>query len=488
VLPDLPDQANCRCYAVPDLGMPDYLKKDPAARSAYEKATAALVPDPASYADWWKQASPGERKAAVGARRYHAARDKLGREPRWADFLGPDGKLLSVSEIRGETSAEREQRLRQVKATLEHRQTQFEQVASQGYIVGPDLGPAGDVSPAIVLGGYPQDELLKMLDVGAPSGVEIVAADPQSLGEVSKKLFGRTLSEPELARLAGGLNRSEVLTRLEGEGLRLETIREGVRAVRWVGPDPAGQLKMTLYRTDVPERLRLQGLATRSVARSIQQAAKLGVQWAEATGVRSADEVGYFTFARYGFDAKLPRTWLKTYREDLKQAGLNPRWLRHLMATPDGREFWLVHGTTLDVKMDLRPGSPELFAFAQYLEDRRREGKAMAEARDASGGTRPDEEPILEAAGKNRLWDEITEEDAAILDRIWAENPRTEEDERRAEELHNSIVPGRAPMSPEIREVYEREQAEHEARRKAGLPPRRYRLVGTEWVEITDEG
>ena len=139
VIPDLPDQPNCRCGIVPDLGMPDYIRKDPAARASYEKATADLAPDPASYADWWQQASAKERMTAVGVRRYHAAEKALGRKPGWPDFLDPEGRLLSVERIRGEASEDREQRLRRVKAMLEQRKAQFAQAATGGF-GGP--GPA----------------------------------------------------------------------------------------------------------------------------------------------------------------------------------------------------------------------------------------------------------------------------------------------------------------------------------------------------------
>ena len=32
VIPDLPDAPNCRCMIVPDLGLPEYIRKDPGAR------------------------------------------------------------------------------------------------------------------------------------------------------------------------------------------------------------------------------------------------------------------------------------------------------------------------------------------------------------------------------------------------------------------------------------------------------------------------
>jgi len=133
VIPDLPDAPNCRCGVVPDLGMPEYLRQDPGARAAYEKAAADLVPDPASYADWWQQAGERERMTAVGVRRYHAAEKTLGRKPDWPDLLDPEGKLLSVERIRGEAGEDREQRLRRVSAMLTQRKAQFAQAASGGF-------------------------------------------------------------------------------------------------------------------------------------------------------------------------------------------------------------------------------------------------------------------------------------------------------------------------------------------------------------------
>lgn len=133
VLPDLPDQPNCRCGIVPDLGMPDYIRKDPGARAAYESATGDLVPDPASYADWWQQAGEKERMTAVGVRRYRAAARALGRKPEWPDFLDPEGKLLPVERIRLDGPERREQRLRQVTAMLTQRKLLFQQAAALGY-------------------------------------------------------------------------------------------------------------------------------------------------------------------------------------------------------------------------------------------------------------------------------------------------------------------------------------------------------------------
>ena len=99
-------------------------------------------------------------------------------------------------------------------------------------------------------------------------------------------------------------------------------------------------------------------------------------------GVNGYD-AGYYNMARQGFNAVLPRDWLETHREDLAKLGTAPRQLWDLMDTEEGRKLWRMHGRTLDVRMDLRPGSEGMARMAKYLEERRRGGRAMAESKPA---------------------------------------------------------------------------------------------------------
>mgnify|MGYP003871281769 CR=1 FL=1 len=447
VLPDLPDAPNCRCMTIPVLAMPEEFRGDPAARAAFETAAGRLIPDPASYADWWERAGRKERSTAVGAKRYQAVRDLVGREPEWTDFLGPDGELLSVAALRSETPARRQERKTEVEAILDARRRMFQSVASRGYALGSGTARPEVVAAVPMLrGGYPHPQILDALEMGDPKGVAVIASDRRLVDAFGQELFRRPIEDADLARLAGGLDGADVLASIEGDGLRLEMRRGGVRAVRWIGPDQAGVLKLELIRMDVEDRQQRRGLATRSLARSVQMASRLGARYADATANRGRGQVGYYALARYGFDARLPHAWLAAHGDELAAIGIHPTRISDLMGTEDGRVFWRLHGRTMDVTMDLREGSRELWTFGEYIQQRRREGRMMAESKRRGSGADGDlEYPIYDS--QHGLY--IDEEDEAIWDRIWSMYPPTEEDRRRFDELMAMARPGTRGRLPE---------------------------------------
>lgn len=137
LLPDLPDEPNCRCMTIPVLQTPEVLRDSPAAMEAFLTAAGELVPDPASYSDWWRQATERERMIAVGVKRYQAVRDMLAsgpapRAPEWEDFITPQGKLIPVEKLRAESAEERAARRRRVELVLDQRRRAYQAVASTG--------------------------------------------------------------------------------------------------------------------------------------------------------------------------------------------------------------------------------------------------------------------------------------------------------------------------------------------------------------------
>lgn len=148
LLPDLPDEPNCRCMTIPVLQTPEVLKRNPAALAAFETAAKELIPDPASYRDWWAGASERERMIAVGVKRYQAMRDLLAsepmpREPEWADFIDPKGRLIPKETLQAESPTDRANRRRKVDELLAQRQRAFQVVASTGLPPGPSPPPGG---------------------------------------------------------------------------------------------------------------------------------------------------------------------------------------------------------------------------------------------------------------------------------------------------------------------------------------------------------
>lgn len=441
-LPDLPDEPNCRCMAIPVLSMPEEFKRDPALRAVFETAAGNLIPDPSSYTDWWERAGERERMTAVGMKRYQAVRGRLGREPEWVDFIDAEGKLLPIDKLTSETPAARDERRIEVQTILDARKRMFTAVASRGYPLGTrHARPEAIASIPMLRGGVPHQQIHDALEMGAPRRIVIPQGNRREVDDRLRGLLGQPLSDNEIARLAGALDGADLELHLESGGLKMEMHRGGVRAVRWIGYDDAGVLKLELIRMDVPPDQQRQGLATRSLARSIQQASSLGIQYADATASRHQGMNGYYSLARLGFDAPLPRPWLRVHQADLSRLGLSPRRLSHLMESEEGRKLWRVHGETINVMMDLREGSDDMFRMARYLDERRRGGRAMAEAQEPNKPVYP-------------IYDDqhglcITEEDEAILDKVWAEHPVTPEENRRKEEFYRRIRPGTRQKRPD---------------------------------------
>ena len=135
-LPHLPDEPNCRCWPTPVLRPPAEFENDPAVRSAFQNSAGAGIPDPATYDTWFDRADAGRRKMAVGVRRYNAMVKRFGGERglEWIDFIHPDGKLLTLKQVRDESPADRALRKQWVRLAIDERKRQIQEVATTGFI------------------------------------------------------------------------------------------------------------------------------------------------------------------------------------------------------------------------------------------------------------------------------------------------------------------------------------------------------------------
>jgi len=150
LLPDLPDEPNCRCMTIPVLRPPPELAQNPSAMAAFQTATGQLIPDPASYQQWWQQASEREQMTAVGVKRWQAVRDLLQKEPiprkpEWADFIDPQGRLLPMETLQAESPQERAQRRAKVDLLLAQREVLFQSVVSSGIPFPLQPGQPGNI-------------------------------------------------------------------------------------------------------------------------------------------------------------------------------------------------------------------------------------------------------------------------------------------------------------------------------------------------------
>jgi SPP1 gp7 family putative phage head morphogenesis protein len=113
---------------------------------------------------------------------------------------------------------------------------------------------------------------------------------------------------------------------------------------------------------------------------------------------------GYWTWARFGFSGRLPQRLSSKLPPELASA----QTVSDLMMTPDGREWWRLHGQSLDMSFDLDPSSRSSEHLEIYL---------------ASKGIRRDAEEI-----------DLDEEDGKLLDAAWDELARRERARREVAE------------------------------------------------------
>lgn len=107
-----------------------------------------MIPDPATYADWFAQAEPAKRRLAVGVRRYAAAEKALGATPSWEHFVEPKtGRLLTLPELQSEEPGKRHERVGQVRQLIQQRGEQNRQVARFGFLPPTSQPPVAVPKP-----------------------------------------------------------------------------------------------------------------------------------------------------------------------------------------------------------------------------------------------------------------------------------------------------------------------------------------------------
>lgn len=345
-LPALPDEPNCRCYDSPVLHPPEEFESDPQLRAEFANAAGNSIPDPQVYSQWFNQADPGRRKMAVGATRYRTLEKKLGRAPEFTDFIGADGRLLTVDQLRRETPRNRELRLQQVSQSMLQRQELLTKASRFGF-----------VSPV---------DTQRPTSVGSAVQFRMDATDP------ARQVMRRwKLSPGDVASLCGVRSGSELDVSSSGNALRV-TVHHAdyvaYRNLRMVH----GQLSIENEKIEVNVTGR--GIGTEAVIQQCLHAARLNVNKITLEAARSDAYIGYKIWPKMGFNASLP----ESLRRRLKAIGIEASDFLELMASPDGRAYWEEHGFTVKMSFDLRKDSRSWDVLRAYA---RQKGLPMEENR-----------------------------------------------------------------------------------------------------------
>lgn len=191
--------------------------------------------------------------------------------------------------------------------------------------------------------------------------VEVDPYDEAGVLARIKELFGSDATLQDMASLVGAPDNAKVYIHDAGHGSLAISIEGGglvaYRKVRRVG----GKLVMEneLFEADVSGG----GLGIRVFGKQVKHAVRLGVSRIETTAARGPTYNGYYTWARFGYEAPLS----PGYRQMLPPSLKGATKMTELMKTEAGAKWWLKHGDTLHMEFDLTPGSTSRKAHDKYL-------------------------------------------------------------------------------------------------------------------------
>lgn len=193
--------------------------------------------------------------------------------------------------------------------------------------------------------------------------------------ELALQLFGRALTDEEIATAAGALDGAmlEVRPRKYQGGMELFV---DIRDERWIDAQQRG------FRQDADDSLYIwnhrfkkkkdaaRGLGLKSVVRQIVAAQRLGIARIEMFALGDANDPeynGYYRWAIYGYDAKLTASELVLLRLDPDLFGAQT--VNDVMQR-GGKEWWRTQGSARKMIFDLSPDSSMMDTLRGYLQDK----------------------------------------------------------------------------------------------------------------------
>jgi len=309
LLPELPDEPNCRCMTIPVLNMQDIVAETPTLAAGVYTAMAAIPKTPigAGYEDWWKTASEKERMTAVGVNRYRTVKKLLGRDPEWFELIDAEGKLLPVEVLERETQDERMKRVEAVKAQILQ-----QELAHLG------LTRTGGILPARLPGATGREDALRAIE-------QRIRGEPIEYG------FCVTDDGTLVLAKSGGVSHVSITA----------DEKKRIRGTTWTHNHPGGS---SLSRDDVETMLSVQMRGVRAVTES-------GVYHLEQTGeTKHGDDIAkdigqeyeltfdsllrpkveeYFKRETQGESKRALRNWWKDVQRRMREKALEDVAKRH---------------------------------------------------------------------------------------------------------------------------------------------------------------
>lgn len=205
--------------------------------------------------------------------------------------------------------------------------------------------------------------------------VNISASDLQA----AEDFFGQgSLSKEFIGALTNGVDGGDVSVIHQDGELLLSTWHNGVRARRTISRIK-GELVAKNEIFTIADDSPYKGHGTEMLASQVIALKAAGVVKIKTTAAGHAKSQGkwngYYTWARAGYDGKIPaKTWRKLPSGLKRQMGTS-RSVQDLMSKAGGKEAWKQHGAQFQGTFNTRDGSRSMKVLQAYVAERASRGK-----------------------------------------------------------------------------------------------------------------
>lgn len=267
----------------------------------------------------------------------------------------------------------------------------------------------------------------------------------------AKKVFGKNPDADSLAGATGLLGVTDEInveaytSSFDGKNyVTVRTAKDGVRASRTISVSKNGEKVCHNDYFFVDEAKQGGGIGLQMLSQQVEDLPKIGCYKIETEAARSSTMVGYKVWPKFGYDGPIPTE----QRDALKQAGpqfARAKTIQELYAMPGGPEAWDKHGGTIDLVLDLTPGSKSMKIFNAYLEKKRalqQQGKAWRSV--AKSAAAPEDSPEPRDDELRGDQPDLSPEDQRAIDEVWRE--RASEDEQRPREGQEKQMLIKSPL------------------------------------------
>ncbi len=232
-----------------------------------------------------------------------------------------------------------------------------------------------------------------------PPPKKIVAKKGQTkLAAAVADAIGRPVSNEDAVAMAGASAGDEVSHDVEGGKVSVSVSNEFANwRVSFSRGIEGGADTVHLDAVFIDPSAQGQGRGTELFHKIATTAAKAGIKQIDlfAAGSDGDEENGYYTWARLGADASIPRP----LKKKAQKSGLGAvEFVSDLMVTPEGRAWWKKNGSALNMTFELRSDSTSMKVLEAYVKEKASKKKSMSVLGDI------DEELL------DKIWDRIAAE------------------------------------------------------------------------------